>query len=354
MSQENQEIRTAEYRLLRKNNNFIYVMDRARAMEKNGESWFWCVIFDIDDLKKSQLQERSMIERYKHLLEMSDTILYEYDLSNHQFNISPQFFKKFQYPLPSEMHLENYPISKDIVHPDDMDLFMSMHMRIKVGGKTATALLRIKTYQGQWLWCQLSQTVWIDEAGQLKAIGRIENVDKETRILHKLRDDVKRDSFTTLYNKTATAELVQKELSLDHNTRGAFCIIDIDNFKQVNSTFGHAMGDMVIKNLADGLSQIFRSDDIIGRIGGDEFIIYIKDIPNLRPLLLKIDNIQSFFRQSFEDTGVKVSISCSIGVALFPQDGTSYEQLYRNADKALYRSKMKKDTYTFFDAGIDE
>ncbi len=353
MNQHELEIKTTEYRVLRKNNTHLYVMDRSHAITDDRGHYLWCVIFDIDDLKRSQLLERKMVERYKYLLEMSDNILYEYDLSNHQFGVSIQFFKKFHYPLPHVMHMEHYPISKDVIHPDDMDLFMSMHMRIKVGGKNATALLRIKTYQGQWLWCQLSQTAWRDETEKLKAIGKIENVDKETRILHKLRDDVKRDSFTSLYNKTATAELIQRELNIDNNTRGAFCIIDIDNFKQVNSTFGHAMGDMVIKNLADGLSQIFRSDDIVGRIGGDEFIVYIKDIPNLRPLLLKIDQIQQFFKQTFEDNGSVVSISSSIGIALFPQDGTNYEELYRNADKALYRSKMTKDTYSFFDLSID-
>ncbi len=353
MSNEDLEIRTAEYRLLRKNNNYIYVMDRAHSLVDDRGSYLWCVIFDIDDLKKSQVQERKIVERYKYLLEMSDNILYEYDLSSHQFCVSIQFFKKFNYPLPNVLNMEHYPINKDIIHPDDMDLFMSMHMRIKVGGTNSSALLRIKTHQGQWVWCQLSQTAWRDETEKLKAIGKIENVDKETRILHKLRDDVKRDSFTSLYNKTATAELIQRELDLDGNTRGAFCIIDIDNFKQVNSTFGHAMGDMVIKNLADGLSQIFRSDDIVGRVGGDEFIVYIKDMPNLGPLLLKIDQIQEFFRQTFEDNGVTISISSSIGVALFPQDGTNYEELYRNADKALYRSKMTKDTYSFFNHDVE-
>ncbi len=353
MNQDNLEIRTAEYRLLQKDKDPIYVIDRARFIADVNGGYLWCVIFDVDDLKKSQVQEKSMVERYKYLLEMSDNILYEYDLNNHQLSVSVQFFQKFNYPIPHDLSLEHYHIDRDIVHPDDMDLFMSMHMRIKVGGKIATALLRIKTYQGQWLWCQLRQTAWVNEKGILKAIGKIENVDKETRMLHKLRDDVKRDSFTSLYNKTATADLVQRELDIENNTRGAFCIIDIDNFRQVNSTFGHAMGDMAIKNLADGLSQIFRSDDIVGRVGGDEFIVYIKDIPNLRPLLLKIDQIQDFFRQTFEDNGVSVSISCSIGIAIFPQDGTSYEELYRNADKALYRSKMKKNIYSFFDHNLD-
>ncbi len=353
LEQKGTDVVTAEYRLLRKNKKPIYIMDRARLVHDELGSWFWCVILDIDDLKKSQLQERNVVERYKKILEMSDNMLYEYDLRSHKLSISSQFFENFNYPMPAVGNRGHYPVNRDIVHPDDLDLFMSMQMRIKVGGRMATALLRIKTYQGQWLWCQLRQTAWTDENGMLKAIGKIENVDKETRILHKLKDDVQRDSFTSLYNKKATEELVQRELNLTSEERGAFCIIDIDNFKQVNSVFGHAMGDMVIKNLADGLAQTFRSDDIVGRIGGDEFIVYLKDMVNLRPLLSKIDSIQDFFRQTFEDGDTKLAISCSIGIALFPKDGTNYAELYRNADKALYRSKIKKDTYNFYDEKID-
>ncbi len=346
-------VMSAEYRIKRKDGSSLYIMDRTRIIESENGSFVWCVIIDVDDLKKSQAQERNMVGQYRHLLEMSDNILYEFDMEANQFAASLEFFKKFEYPLPPDIGLNYYPVDSGIIHPDDMDLFMSMQMRIKVGGKVTAALLRIKTYDDRWLWCQLRQTAWTDDAGKLKAIGKIDNVDEETRTLQKLQDDVQRDSFTTLYNKVATEELITREIINDPAARGAFCIIDIDNFKQVNSSFGHVTGDAVIKNLANGLSHIFRSDDIVGRIGGDEFIVYMKNVPNLRPLLHKTVHVQEHFRQTFEENNIKVSISCSIGIALFPKDGASYEELYRHADKALYRSKMSKDTYNFYDPEID-
>ncbi len=354
LSGADKEVITSEYRILRKKDgSSLYVMDRNRTIKHENEAWLWCVIVDVDDLKKAQVQEQNMVGRYRHLLEMSDNILYEYDIEANQLAVSLEFFKKFEYALPVGDEQNYYVIDNDIIHPEDMDLFMSMQMRIKVGGKVTAALLRIKDNADEWLWCQLRQTAWLDDAGKLKAIGKIDNVDQETRTLQKLQDDVQRDSFTSLYNKVATEELINREVLMNPDARGAFCIIDIDNFKQVNSSFGHAMGDMVIKNLANGLSHIFRSDDIVGRIGGDEFIVYIKKMPNLRPLLLKIDHVQEYFRQTFEDNNVKVSISCSVGIALFPKDGENYAELYRNADKALYRSKMTKDAYNFYDAKID-
>ncbi len=350
---EGESVMSAEYRIVRKNGDSVYIMDRTRLIENEDKEFLWCVIIDVNDLKISQAQEHNMVGRYKHLLEMSGNILYEYDIEDEQFGVSLEFFKKFEYSLPEDEGHSYYPILTNVIHPEDMDLFSSMQMRIKVGGKVAAALLRIKKYNDEWNWCQLRQTSWRDNQGRLKAIGTIDNVDKETRKLQKLQDDVQRDSFTSLYNKVATEQLINREIALNPDNRGAFCIIDIDNFKHVNNSFGHAMGDIVIKKLANGLSQIFRSNDIVGRIGGDEFIVYIKNMRNLRPLLQKIDSVHAFFRQTFEDNNVKVSISCSIGIALSPKDGGSYDEIYRNADKALYRSKMTKDVYQFYDPEID-
>ncbi len=342
-----------EYRLLLKDQRIVWIFDTTKIIHDTSGSWYWCVCLDYTSVKIEQAREKSLIDRYKLLFEMSKSALYEYDPKEQQLWVTSQFFKKFGYAMP-ETPANYYPVSLDIIHKDDMDLFKSMQIKNALGKGGAAGLLRIKSHEGHWLWCHLQQNSWIDiETGATKAIGKIDNVDEETRVLNKLRDDVQRDPFTGLYNKTATAELVQREVLISGDERGALCIIDADNFKQINDSLGHAMGDTVIKNLATGLVRIFRSDDIVGRVGGDEFIVYIKNISKLRPLLLKMDTVQDFFRQTFEDGDTKVSISCSVGIALFPKDGNSYEELYRHADKALYRSKMKKGTYSFYDKDLD-
>ena len=127
----------------------------------------------------------------------------------------------------------------------------------------------------------------------------------------------------------------------------------MDNFKQVNDVLGHMIGDEVIREMAHGLSSIFRSSDIVGRVGGDEFIVFLKDIVKLRGLLFKVESILKLFRQDFESEGKTITISASIGIALYPKDGSTFDQLYKKADKALYRSKKKKDTYNFYDDTLD-
>ncbi len=342
-----------EYRLLLKDEKVVWILESARRMQDTSGSWFWSVMTNITERKKSELHSQNTSDRYKHIFEASDKILYEYDWNKRELRTTPQFFEKFFYSLPEDKQ-EYYLIESNIIHPEDMELFDAMHLKLQIGDQAAEALIRIQNSQGAWVWCQLRQNIWTDnEDGTVKAIGEIRNVDEETRSIQKLRDDVQRDAFSGLYNKTATAELIQRELLLESKDRGVLCIIDVDNFKQVNDTLGHACGDAVIKDLASGLARIFRSDDIVGRIGGDEYLVYVKNMPKLGTLFVKLDSVLSFFSQTLKDEHNEVRISCSIGIALSPKDGSSYQELYTHADKALYRSKKTKGVYTFYDPEID-
>ncbi len=347
------EITILEYRLSTDKAEPVWVLETLRLIEDESGRWFWSTIINITERKAKELRDQNISVRYRYLFEASENILYEYDWEAQELRTTAQFFKKFGYALPSHK-ADYYTVDLHIIHPDDMDLFHSMQAKLMAGSSSAESLMRLKNAHNNWIWCQLRQNSWLDAAdNKTKAIGEIKNVDEETRCLQKLRDDVQRDAFTGLYNKTASTDLIQQELLNNHGERGVMCIIDVDNFKQVNDTLGHAVGDIVIKNLATGLSNIFRSNDIVGRMGGDEYIVYLKNMPNLGVLLVKLDKVLEFFKQELEGEGVKVHISCSIGIALFPSDANSYEDLYTRADKALYRSKKKKGIYTFYDAKID-
>ena len=113
----------------------------------------------------------------------------------------------------------------------------------------------------------------------------------------------------------------------------------MDNFKNVNDLLGHIAGDKALKKVANILKQNFRTSDLVGRLGGDEFVIFMKNIkdekiiPNFMKRLLKSLNLK------FTDNVTTVEIAASIGVSLFPRDGKTFDELYKNADKALYSVK---------------
>ncbi len=158
------------------------------------------------------------------------------------------------------------------------------------------------------------------------------------------------DALTGINNKKAAEEYIKLWLA-DEACYGtqAFLMLDIDLFKHVNDGYGHAVGDAVLSAVGDGLREIFRESDIIGRLGGDEFGIFMK---NATPeaAVERAEMVCQMVHSIKVDTAPTLSVSCSIGVALFPQHAKNFMDLYKKADKALYISKESgRDQYTLYD-----
>lgn len=158
------------------------------------------------------------------------------------------------------------------------------------------------------------------------------------------------DPLTGLYNKKATKERISEILeNTDKNCIHGLIMVDIDYFKNVNDTYGHIAGDYVINEFATKLKKHFRKTDICGRIGGDEFIVFLRDIPNKVWLTYQLECISAALREDIDINGQTCSVSASIGVAIYPEAGTDFNTLYNNADSALYKSKEKgRDCFTIY------
>ena len=125
-------------------------------------------------------------------------------------------------------------------------------------------------------------------------------------------------------------------------------IIDIDNFKTINDTRGHAVGDQILLAFAAELNKNFRETDILGRAGGDEFVVLIKNVQSIAMICDKLQHLSSSFKKYGIDHGFPGRLSTSIGVAMFNKDGRTYEELFKKADAALYEAKRNgKDQYKF-------
>lgn len=348
-----------EYRLERKDGSQVWVTEHSHLVHE-GNDTHWCKVL-LDISARRNALERRLVEakRYRILFEISEAILYEYDMRSGVLTTTRQFFDKFLYPMPETLN-SLHPISIEVFHPEDVETFTALHQTLLDGEPSAEALVRITRGNGQWLWCHLQQTALRDTKQRcIKALGRITDVDAETRVLYQLREEMQRDPFTGLYNKVATAALVdealnQLEADATPGAMGALCIVDVDNFKNVNDTLGHDKGDAVLKSLTESLTNISSQADIVGRVGGDEFIIFFKYIASMDEILHKMDRLlQSMQRSIVCPQGQDFQLSASVGVALSPANGTSFGVLYPRADKALYRSKKSKNIYMFYDAALD-
>lgn len=165
-----------------------------------------------------------------------------------------------------------------------------------------------------------------------------------------LQNKADTDQLTDLYNKMATERLIKEYLSGDGSDKVSMLfLLDIDNFKKINDTMGHAFGDEVLMNLGHQIRAWFRVNDVVGRIGGDEFMVFIKDVKDENVIKREGSRIMQFFEGFQVGDYTKYSPTASIGGAMFPTDAKDFESLYKAADKAVYKAKKEgKNRVAFY------
>lgn len=143
------------------------------------------------------------------------------------------------------------------------------------------------------------------------------------------------DYLTGVYNRNGIVRRIEKLLMPDNEGRSALCFLDLDNFKQINDRFGHSYGDQVLCDVVHTICAQLEKRDIMGRFGGDEFLIFMRDLPEVELLMVRAQNICA----SIQEKSSKYGLTASIGIACYPVDGASLQELIDRADQALYRSK---------------
>ena len=175
------------------------------------------------------------------------------------------------------------------------------------------------------------------------AIVLIFNIKIFKKEKNALRQQVITDYLTNILNRDGLQTSIKYLLDnpVSFQVGGSLFLIDIDNFKEVNDTLGHATGDEVLKTVAHKLSKIFRGGDIVGRLGGDEFMVFSPSLTEKDRVCEKATELSKKLRFTAENGNESVKITTSIGVAIYPTHGESYLELYRSADDALYEVKNK-------------
>ena len=179
---------------------------------------------------------------------------------------------------------------------------------------------------------------------------QVMNLTKNTRANKELINKAQTDLLTELLNKKATEEKIKDYLMDEGKDKTSMMfILDIDNFKNINDTMGHAFGDEVIATLGKQLRSEFRVNDIVGRTGGDEFTIFLKDLKDDNLLKSEADRVLGIFKNFKVGEYTKYFATASIGVSIYPQDADSFEGLYKAADQALYKAKNRgKNQMAFY------
>lgn len=212
------------------------------------------------------------------------------------------------------------------------------------------------TSEKEWAWLAVNCIVVRDEmSGDTYLFVHVIDVDTDMRNFEDMKQSASVDALTGIFNRKALEGAITNALSKDR-ANGAMVLIDLDNFKSVNDILGHPAGDKVLCETADIISAEFRSEDIVGRLGGDEFMVFSPGLSKLENITRKIAHLNERGRRDIPTPdGGTIRVSFSIGVSISPEQGRSYNSLYKRADLALYRSKeLGKDRYTMFEEWLEE
>lgn len=176
---------------------------------------------------------------------------------------------------------------------------------------------------------------WVMVTGRARALRLAASMTQE------LRHMAQHDPLTGLPNRAMFSERLQSELARAERHRGRFSVIflDLDHFKPINDQYGHAVGDLLLKQVARRLQDAIRASDTVGRIGGDEFVVLLPELAESQTAVGLAEKIRQTVRQPFMVGGHALTISCSLGVAIYPDDGADEIALTKSADEAMYRAK---------------
>lgn len=340
-----------EFRVRHKDGHILWILDRSHlSVGADGREYLNSFLTDITESKKAYDALNDKLSRYEIILAQTENVLFEWDMENNTINYSETWEKIFGFH-PMQENVREILTEGSYFHPDDLPLLIDGINNLENGSHYQMVEVRIATARGRYLWCRFRASAIRDENGRLqKIVGIIINIDAEKQAERLLQDRAERDSLTKLLNKNAARKQAEEYLArFPGGTDCALLVIDLDNFKQVNDQYGHLFGDAVLTKAAREIERQFRNQDIVARIGGDEFMVLMRGVSDSNLLEARCSRLIQSFQTIFRSQKHKLPLSCSIGVALSPEHGTSYFDLFNHADQALYRAKARgKNRFCFY------
>lgn len=216
--------------------------------------------------------------------------------------------------------------------------------------------LKIKDKYGEEKWIALKGRVKKNYDGEVVGFeGYINDITSEKIANIKIQYISNYDELTGLHNRGYLKNIIGDYITkhIETKSRGSLIIVDLDNFKFVNDSYGHRCGDLFIKAVAYELEKIVDAEDLICRFGGDEFLIFVPNITNLVDVEKISKKIICKFKESFLIEDNEIYSTVSIGASIFPDDGVDFDELLKNADAAMYIAKSNgKNQYQFFNYNI--
>lgn len=331
----------AEFRTITAKGTVRWLQVRSNLYSKIDDVYtIICVVIDATERKMAEEELQVQAERMNLLSQSARDKIFDYNAKTDVMVVRIAQDNGKTGELIIQEYIENFDLT--YIHPEDAELYLDVFRALLISPKNEVIEIRTKRFDNEYIWYQMNLTSIAGMEGYVtRIVGRMLNIN-ETKIREKtLQELATTDGLTKIYNRNAVVDGINEFFRKSNNSEAihALMIIDLDNFKAVNDCLGHSYGDKILQECASILIKNFRRLDIVGRIGGDEFVVLAKDlqqISNIDVIASKlVEQLQ--WELPYQDDYIKVS--GSIGIAVFPYHGTMYDEIFDKADEALYSVK---------------
>lgn len=242
------------------------------------------------------------------------------------------------------------------VHPDEMPLVEAVGDDIAAGARALDVEFRIRDAGGHWRWVRSRGAIVEDADQQLNEwVGVFEDIDDRRQAQARAMHMAYHDELTGLPNRAEFRRRLESSIQLaGRGERGAVLYVDLDRFKEVNDSLGHAVGDMLLRSVAQRLQMLVRGSDTVARLGGDEFALVQSHVGLPSDAASLAGRVVESLGQVFEISGRSIGIGASVGVMLISDSQGGADWYLKGADLALYRAKEEgRGRFRFFENGMD-
>ncbi len=356
-----------EYRMVKKDGTIIWVLDIVTVeQDRDGNpAALYGFLLDVTEQKHLYLQLQNSQKQLQNIIDsVHDPIMvieedYTIKVMNHVIKqeVKSLGLEEKEVKCYEIFHNRSTPCDGND-HPCPLQDVMQKKEMVKV-------VHDHKNHKGENHFVEIVATPYLNERGE--CIGIIEatrDITEYLELVSHLKEkssllefQAQHDALTGLANRTLFADRVNQAIKKSKRSGKKFAImfIDLDHFKEINDSLGHAIGDAVLIEASKRITSVIREEDTLARLGGDEFSILINDISNVQDLLPVAQKIITQFHKELLIEGHRLYASCSIGISIYPDDGETKSDLLKNADNAMYKAKSEgRDNFQFYKQEMTE